>query len=520
MTTVQRTQVEGMEVGVVPEAAVASYPLKMTPPSLSDLEADADRLLEALRSQHQVVCHRLDFAVLRELSPALRSWDWKCQASVRGDEIVALAPEMQSQLGLAVDLGTTKIAGYLVDLSSGETLRAGAIMNPQIGYGEDVVTRLSQAISVPDKAYKLREVAVSGLNQLVLELCTPVGVREGMILEAVVVGNTAMHHLLLELPVGQLAGAPYVPAVRTALDIKARDIGLNVASGAYVHLLPNIAGYVGSDHTAALLASEVLQINKVTVLLDIGTNTEISLINDGKITSVSCASGPAFEGGHIKCGMRAASGAIERLRLENDTVQYQTIYGAPPVGICGSGILDAMSELYLGGVLNKNGRMLDGHCRVRTSDGQREFVLVSEVEGSGQIPIVITQRDVRELQLAKAAIRTGIQVLLESEGLAEEAIEQVIIAGAFGSYIDIASAITIGLLPTLPLERFHQVGNAAGIGAKMALVSTRKRAEAQQIASKVHYVELATAPVFTAAFIATSYIGQYRIIQGKREEIK
>jgi uncharacterized 2Fe-2S/4Fe-4S cluster protein (DUF4445 family) len=218
--------------------------------------------------------------------------------------------------------------------------------------------------------------------------------------------------------------------------------------------------------------------------------------------------------------MRAASGAIERLRLVNDTVQYQTIYDAPPVGICGSGILDAMSELYLGGVLNKNGRMSDGHCRVQTSAGQREFVLVSEVEGSGQIPIVITQRDVRELQLAKAAIRTGIQVLLESEGLIEEAIEQVIIAGAFGSYIDVASAITIGMLPTLPLERFRQVGNAAGIGAKLALVSTRKRAEAQQIASKIRYVELATAPVFTAAFIAASYIGQYRIIHGKREEIK
>jgi uncharacterized 2Fe-2S/4Fe-4S cluster protein (DUF4445 family) len=237
------------------------------------------------------------------------------------------------------------------------------------------------------------------------------------------------------------------------------------------------------------------------------------------MTAVSCASGPAFEGGHIKDGMRAAAGAIERLRIADDSVQYQTINQAPPVGICGSGILDTLSQLYLAGILDEGGRIMDNHPRVRTSKGQREFVLVGKEERGGQPAITITQHDVRELQLAKAAIRAGIQVLLEASGCSEEKIEQVIIAGAFGTYIDVASAVAIGMLPSLPLNRFRQVGNAAGMGAKLALISLNERAKAQAIASRVKYIELGSTPDFEQTFLEASYLGRYRMKAGKREKL-
>jgi uncharacterized 2Fe-2S/4Fe-4S cluster protein (DUF4445 family) len=218
--------------------------------------------------------------------------------------------------------------------------------------------------------------------------------------------------------------------------------------------------------------------------------------------------------------MRAATGAIERLRIADDIIQYQTINGAPPIGICGSGILDALSQLYLAKIIDEGGRITSNHPRVRTHKGQREFILVSKEERGGKPAITITQHDIRELQLAKAAIRSGIQTLLEANGCSEDKIQQVVIAGAFGTYIDVSSAVTIGMLPSLPLGRFQQIGNAAGMGAKLALISLAKRAEAQAFASRVKYIELASTPGFEQTFIQASYLGQYRIIDGKRKEIK
>ncbi len=520
MTAPQRTQVEGLEVEVHPEPPVRAYHLQLTAPSLSDLQADADRLLQTLNQQHRLHCGRVDIDVLRVLSTRLRLWDWECQASVRGDEVVALSPWPGHHLGLAVDLGTTKIAGYLVDLDDGRTLAAKGVMNPQIGYGEDIISRISGVVKSPEQGLQMQMTVVEALNGLIADLCARVGADEEEIVEAVVVGNTAMHHLFLGLPVSQLALAPFVPAVSSAVDIKAGDLGLHIARGAYVHTLPNIAGFVGGDHIAMLLATEVWQAEGPVVALDIGTNTEVSLVRDGEITAVSCASGPAFEGGHIKDGMRAVSGAIERLRIINDRVQYQTIDETPPVGICGSGILDAMAQLYLAGIITKTGRMAGNHPCIQTDNKQRRFVLVSEEERDGQTAVVITQSDIRELQLAKAAIRTGIQVLLETSGCSEEQIRQVIIAGAFGSYIDVSSAVAIGMLPSLPLDRFRQVGNAAGTGARLALVSLSRRTEAQTIASRVRYVELASAPGFMQTFIQAGYLGRYRMVKGERVEIE
>jgi len=501
LTAQQRLQIELLEVSVSPEPAVRSYQLSLSAPSLSDLHADAERLLAALQHQHGVVCKKIDIEVLRDIRPRLRSSGWQPQAIVREDEIVSVVPRGVTELGLAVDLGTTKIAGYLVDLKSGKTLAAQGIMNPQLGYGEDVITRIALARSALSEAKRMQELSVGALSRLIVDLCTKVSAEPEHIVEVVVVGNTAMHHLLLRLPVEQLALSPYVPAVRGVLDIKARDIGLRVAPGAYVHLPPIIAGFVGSDHVAMLLSTGAWRSEGVVLALDIGTNTEVALVSDGKISSASCASGPAFEGAHIKHGMRAASGAIERMRLLDDGVQYQTIDGVPPVGLCGSGIIDAVAQLYMAGVLTAGGRMVLGHQRIHVRNGEREFDLVTTEERDSKPPITITQHDVREIQLAKGAIGTGIQILLEANGKTEQDIDEVIVAGAFGSYIDITSAITIGMLPDLPLSCFRPMGNAAGMGAKLALLSLSKRAEAQLIARQVHYIELAAAPFFEKTFV-------------------
>jgi len=523
MTGPQRTQVEGLAIAAEPEPPVRLYDLNLAPPSLSDQRADADRLLETLRQQHNIACDIVDIDVLRGLSPKLRSWDWQFRASVRGSEVIAVMPRGSRNLGLAVDLGTTKVAGYLVDMDTGQTLVSRGIMNPQIEYGEDVVTRISYINGTDGGTEQVRALTVAALNHLAGELTAEVGLTPEAILEVVIVGNTALHHFVLGLPVSQLVAAPFTPAVSQSLDIRARDLGLKFAPGACVHVLPNIAGFVGADHVAMLLATDAWQSDETVLAIDIGTNTEVSLVCNGRITAVSCASGPAFEGGHIRDGMRAAAGAIERLRIAADStsgrmVQYQTVDNAPAVGICGSGVIDAMAQLYLNRILGPEGRMTANHPLVRGDGKQREFVLV-EGEEEGRHAVCITQHDIRELQLAKAAIRTGIQLLIENSQCSEEDIREIVIAGAFGTYIDIESAIDIGMLPPLPPERFRQVGNAAGAGARLALVSTRKREEARVLASRVEYIELAGAPDFMKTFTEATYLGRYRLAKGVRQAI-
>jgi uncharacterized 2Fe-2S/4Fe-4S cluster protein (DUF4445 family) len=519
MTTPQRLQIEGQEVTVHPQPPVRAYPVKLAIPSLEAPQADADNLLQKLNQKHKLNCNRFDIGALRVISEQLRSWKWQCQAAVRSDQVIALLPPKSHPLGLAIDLGTTKIAGYLVNLSDGKTLAARGVMNPQISHGEDIISRISGAVHSEEERTQIQRLAAEAISQLGADLCAEVNANIEEIVEVVVVGNTAMHHLFLGLPVRQLALAPFVPAVSRAVDTKARNLNLNFAPGAYVHLLPNIAGFVGADHVAMLLATRVGQKKGPIVALDIGTNTEVSLIHDGNIVTTSCASGPAFEGGHIKYGMRAAEGAIERLQISGDSIKYQTIGEAPPVGICGSGILDALAQLYLAKAVDEGGRINADHPRVRSLRGQREFILVSKEERKGQPAITINQRDVRELQLAKAAIRSGIQALLETTGVPEENIKQVIIAGAFGTYVNVASAVEIGMLPSLPLTRFLQPGNAAGMGAKLALISVKQRAQAQALVSRVRYIELASAHNFEQTFMQSSYLGRYRIIDGKREKI-
>lgn len=498
LTAPQRTQVEGLSVEVAPEPPVRFVEARLTPPTLESPLPDDANLLQALR----LPTGRLDFRLQQELSRRLRELDWQVSAAIRGEEVVALGTPGTQWVGLAVDIGTTKLAAYLVDLHSGRTLAAQGMMNPQISYGEDLVSRIVAAGRSPAEAARLQSLLVEALNQLAAELCASVGLHPSQIVEAVAVGNTAIHHLFLRLPVKQLGLAPYVPAVSAALDLKAREIGLELAPGAALHLLPNVAGYVGADHVAMLLATRTAEAQQTTLAIDIGTNTEICLNHRGVLTSASCASGPAFEGAHIAFGMRAAPGAIEHVRLEGDRLELQVIGGEAPVGICGSGLLDAAAQLRRNGILDRTGRF-QAHPRLRQAAGGAEFILA---ERPGQEPITLSQKDVRELQLAKAAIRAGIQILVAAAGLREAEIEQVMIAGAFGTYIDVASAITIGMLPPLPLERFRQVGNAAGTGARLALISLAQRHQAAELARRVGYIELASAAEFQRRFAAAIYL--------------
>lgn len=504
----ERFQVEGMERGVEFKPVVMSREVSLIPPSLNDVRADVDRVVDAL-AEGGVELESVDLLALKEAGRSLRNWGWRAKAVVWKKELIGLLPGTSSPLGVAVDLGTTKIALYLLDLEGGKTLSSMGLLNPQVTFGEDVITRIQKARSSPEKAEELKRVVLEAVNGAVDELRKGVGAEPSQIVEMVFVGNTAMHHLFLGLPVDWLAQSPFVPTLNRAFSLKARELGLKVATGAYMHFLPNIAGFVGSDHVAALLASGVLEEKGPLLLLDIGTNTEISLIKEGDIHTVSTPSGPAFEGAHLKYGMRALAGAIERVRIAHGKVWYKTIGDLPPRGICGSGIIDAVAELYRAGLLDERGRFVDGHPNFREVDGVKEFLLVEGPEAEGRT-LSISQKDVRELQLAKASIRAAIEVLLKEARCDYEELEKVVIAGAFGTYISIRSALTLGMFPPLPLEKFLQVGNAAGIGAKMALLSERKRKEAESIASKARYIELAATDLFRGYLLEALALGEYR----------
>ena len=415
--------------------------------------------------------------------------------------IVVPADDRREGIGLAVDLGTTKVAAYLVDLTSGRTLAMGGIMNPQIAYGEDIISRIAYAGDDPARREGLQLRLQEALGDLVSDLCARIHLTGESIVDAVVVGNTVMHHLFAGLPVHQLGVAPYLPASCQPLTFSAPHPGLAFAPKATVYLPPNIAGYVGGDHVAMLLASDADRTSGTRLLIDIGTNSEVSLLHDGELFTCSCPSGPAFEGAHISAGMRAAQGAIERVRIVDGQVFVATIGNGPPAGICGSGILDAVAEMAGAGVLNHRGALVKGAPRVRIRDGRAEFVLVAGAPAGAEREIVITRRDVNEIQLAKAAVRSGIETLLAVAHITARQLDEVVLAGAFGTYLDVDSAIRIGMFPPLRLEQFRQIGNAAGLGARQMLVSAERRRTAESLALRARYVELSSDARFTQRFL-------------------
>ena len=523
LTAPQRLQIEGQGVVVTPDSLLKSIDLELQPPTLQDLRADTTRLSDAMRLNSEFIYsdqpYSFAHSVLENISDRLRLEDWSVRVVYRGGEIIVLLPIASQMLGLAADIGTTKLAIYLVDLETGQTLASTGEMNPQISYGEDVLSRISYANQHVRGRYTLHDRLMSTLNKLTADLCAQIGANYEQIVDAVLVGNTAMHHLAANLPVRQLGEAPYVPAVSEEMNVPSSQIGLMIAPGANTHFPPNIAGFVGADHVAMLLASETIyraesgQVNYPVIALDIGTNTEISLIftdrKSGRVRVLSCsaASGPAFEGAHIHDGMRAAPGAIERVQIDTGGIRLHTIGNRPPVGICGSGILDAVAQMLDNGILNHRGALRTGHPQVRQgSRGRGELLLAPATSTGHGNEIVVTREDVHEIQLAKAAIRAGIEVLLAEAGISAVDLATAngvsfIVAGAFGTYIHLPSAIRIGMFPTLPLERFAQIGNAAGIGARQMLLSEKRRQYAGQIANQIEYIELANHAGFNRLFM-------------------
>jgi uncharacterized 2Fe-2S/4Fe-4S cluster protein (DUF4445 family) len=366
------------------------------------------------------------------------------------------------------------------------------------------MARLTYVVQEPDGAEKLQAVIAGGLDDLARSLCRKVGQRACDIVEAVIVGNTAMHHLLLGLPTEQLGAAPYVAAWSGSCDLLGSDIGLRFAPNVRVHILPNIAGFVGADHVAMLLGSGMYAADEVVLGLDIGTNTEVGLKLggglDGRLLVCSTASGPAFEGAHIQAGMRAGPGAIERVWIEGERVSLQVIDDRPPVGLCGSGILDTVGQLHKLGLLSETGAMSLEHSRARLGEHGPEFVVAPHSEGGNEHDIVLTRGDVSEIQLAKGAMRAGTEVLMREAGISVDDLDRIVIAGAFGTYIDVGNALRIGMFPPLPVDRFEQVGNAAGVGARMALLSGETRDLAREVAARAEYVELTNDPRFTIEF--------------------
>ena len=511
LATQQRLQLEGQGVEYAPAPLVEAVDVTVAPADLDDLRADATRLqdaVEAIQGTRPIFPH----SILRDLSPQLRAQGWSARLGVRrpdqaahNGQVVTVTPLGAPLLGLAVDIGTTKIAAYLVELATGRTLAKAGAVNPQVAYGEDVVSRIAYTNEHTDGRAVLQARVADTLNRLVAELCAEAGAAQAQVADAVIVGNTAMHHLFAGLPVEQLGRAPYVPAISDPLDVPARDLGLELARGAYVHLPSNIAGFVGADHVAMALGAGAWETDRTVVAVDIGTNTEVTVTKGGRIWCCSCASGPAFEGAHIRDGMRAAPGAIERVQIVDGRPRLKTIGDLPPVGICGSGIMDAVSELLRAGIINRKGVIAEGAPGVGRENDLLHYVLAAPaVTGHGRA-VVVTRKDINEIQLAKAAIRVGVDILLHEAGAGYEEIEEFIVAGAFGTYLDIASTVRTGMFPALPLERFKQVGNAAGAGARQMLISAERRTFAAQRARQVTYVELTVHPEFTRKYMKALY---------------
>jgi len=422
-----------------------------------------------------------------------------------GDEpIETLGSDDSPILGFAVDVGTTKIAGYLMDLSTGEVLSVEAAPNPQIAFGEDIISRLSYSLKGENYRHDLHSSLVNGISRLLSNACAKADVSPRDVFEQVFVGNTAMQHFLLDIDPEPLTHSPFKPENPEHRDVDSATLGLGNPRG-NIHVLPVIDGFVGADCVAAILATGVHADDETCFLIDIGTNTEVVVGNKERMIACSCASGPAFEGAHIGQGMRAASGAIEGVWIDRDGLEpkLKTIDGAEPVGICGSGLIDALSEMLRTGIIDTSGRIREemGDPRIRRSGGTLEYVLVwGDDSGTGE-NISLSQLDVRELQKGKAAMFSGAQIAMERLGAAPGDFEKVYMAGAFGTYIDRESAVNLGMIPEFPLSKIQQVGNAAGTGARMALISRSAREEAKKIGRIVEYVELAAQPEYNQAYV-------------------
>ena len=497
---------------VILDPNVRKVYLELEEPSLHDQRSDVARLREALTVEgHDMVA---GVAVLRTLPQVFRAAGFKVTAVLAGEHLVAVEPGDTTGecYGVAFDVGTTTLVGTLMNLRTGMAASVLSTLNGQAPFGADVISRISHGMNGPEAIQELQQAVVGTMNSVLGDLYQETGVRPEQTYEAVVVGNVTMLHLLLGVDPSPLSMSPFTPAFMNELVIEAREVGLGIHPHGYVQTLPALGAYVGADIVAGVLATGVVREDRLRVFVDVGTNGEIVLGSAQRALATAAPAGPAFEGSQIKCGMRATIGAIEGVQL-SERVDLQVIGGdVPAEGICGSGLVDAVAQLLLVGLLDHSGRMrsradvpdhpLADH--LIDVDGVRAFLLADGV--------YLTQRDVRELQFAKGSIATGIKILMDILGVRHEDLDQVLLGGSFGSYLNPESAKIIGLVPPVDVDRIIAVGNSAGEGAKIALLSYRERQVAFELPSRIEYVELSGRSDFNDSFISVLAFPQLETI--------
>ena len=479
--------------------------------------SDMTRLMEALRHQWGFTELTWRFPVLNDIQPALRAGDWSVTAAIyQGKEIVALWPGYKDIVyGLAIDVGSTTIAVHLCNLSNGEVIGSDGMMNPQIRFGEDLMSRVSYIMMHPEGVDGMIQAVRSGINQLISQVGIEAGISLNDIVSITLVGNPIMHHLLLGISPVELGGAPFALAVDTSVNIDAKELGIHINPGGIAYILPCIAGHVGADMAGVILSEQPHVHDEVSLLIDIGTNAEIVLGNRKRLLACSSPTGPAFEGAQISCGQRAAPGAIERVRIDPETLKARVkiigsdIWSDDPAfersiastgvtGLCGSGIIEAVAEMYLSGVLSSDG-VIDGSLASKTDCIFQDGRTFSFILYRGNSMISITQNDIRQIQLAKAALYAGVKLLMDKMMI--KSVGRIRLAGAFGSHIDVKLAMALGMIPDCPLQQVASVGNAASTGARIALLNNESRNEIETTIRQIEKVETAVEPKFQEYFV-------------------
>ncbi len=502
----------GLDLPVDP--VIALRYVEVAAPGMQEATGDLQRLTAALADEWQLADVRVDHSVLRDLQPALAQGERCVTVAVRsGRDLVAVWPGLRDRLfGVAFDVGSTTLAGHLCDLFSGEVLASSGRMNPQIGFGEDLMSRVSYVMMNPGGERTLTAVVRRALAEMVRDLCREVGVEPAEVLEISLVGNPIMHHLVFGLDPRPLGSAPFALATTDSVTVLASELELGVHPGARVYAPPCIAGHVGADAAAMVLAEAPHHGTAMTLLVDVGTNAEIVLGNRDRLLAASSPTGPAFEGAQISSGQRAAPGAVERVRIDRVTLEprirvigsdawsdephfARTTRRTGVTGICGSGIIEAVAELFLAGVISVDGTVREGSSSRVVADGRTfSYRLWDD-------PVIeVTQNDVRAIQLAKAALQAGCRLLMDHMGIEEP--DEIRLTGAFGSHIDPVYATVLGLVPDCDLDRVHSVANSAGRGSLMALLSQQSRRDVEQVTATIEKIETAVEPDFQAHFVA------------------
>ena len=510
LTTRPKAATVGVGRQVILRPAIMKRYVELDEPTLSDQVPDVERLLAAIDDLELNV----DLHALRRIPSVIRAANWKVTAVIVDELLIDIEPgdTTETHHAIAFDLGTTTVVATLLDTATGTPLAVASMLNKQQPFGGDVITRISATMMDPDTLPRLTELAKDTLAELTGNVCAEAGIEPAQVYEMALAGNATMVALLLGIDPEPIGVAPFILSSRITPTVTAADLGVHIHPAAPAYVLPSLGAYVGGDIVAGALASGMDRDKRLRLFIDVGTNCEIVLGDGERLLSTAAPAGPAFEGGQIRCGMRAADGAIEVVRITDDDVELGVIGDVNPIGLCGSGLVDAVSELVRVGLLDNSGRLISEEAaaellpklvnRLTQIEKERVFVLHwAGAEGDVSESTYISQRDVRELQFAKAAISTGWTLLLEEMGVAEEDVQQVLLAGSFGSYLTPASAIRIGLVPKLPVLRIVSAGNVAGEGAKMTLLSKAERAGAEALLKEVAYVELSDRKDFNDRFV-------------------